>query len=273
MKNLYFSVINEFCRYRVICVDGINGVGKSTITAQLNRKYVKINLLYPEIVEKQDYNFYPLNSLEYITTQLLHPNTKQCSNEAIVWDRDRYSNLRFYYVHYLMYSFRNEQMNIDRCWEKKCFESMNALAISSGLVNMLCYMETMHPSPPTLIILNSNLQRLGMMLVKRGTKNDVYNAKEINYQTAQHYVYSYFAKILQQPIVDLSHAFDTFGLNISETHDEIIKRLNYKEYDTTTQHRLSSIEMDIDSCKHQCVSLQNFCKNNIDHYLYRYSNK
>jgi len=70
LKNVYFSVINEFCQSTVICIDGINGVGKSTITAQLNREYAKINLLYPEIVQKQDYNLYSLNSLEYIMSSM-----------------------------------------------------------------------------------------------------------------------------------------------------------------------------------------------------------
>jgi len=205
--------------------------------------------------------------------QLIHPETKQYPNVPIVWDRDRYSNLRFYYVHYLMYNFRDDQMKIDVFWEKKCFEAMNSLALSSGLVNTLSYMETVYPSPPTLILLNSNLKRLGSMLVNRGTKNDVYNAKEINYQIAQHYVYSYFAKILQQPIVDLSHVFDTFGLNVSETHSEIIKRLNYRDDDPFVLATRNTNETDIDACKHHCVSLQNFCKNTVDHYLYKYSNK
>lgn len=68
-KNVYFSCLNGFAKYPIISVDGVNGVGKSTLTQRTNRKYCKINLIHPEITEGQDYNIKPLHSFEYIMSQ------------------------------------------------------------------------------------------------------------------------------------------------------------------------------------------------------------
>jgi len=121
-RNIYFSHLNQFAKYPVIAIDGINAVGKSTITKHINRSYCKINLLHPEITKGQDYNLYPLHAIEYIVSQL------KPTNEPTVWDRDRYSNLRFYYVHYLCYQFRDEVLDYSEKCALRVYEKINALA-------------------------------------------------------------------------------------------------------------------------------------------------
>lgn len=285
-RNLYFSSLNEFSKHPVICIDGINGVGKSTITQNINRKYCKINLLRPEITRGQDYNIYPLHAIEYLMSQL------QVSSEPSVWDRDRYSNLRFYFVHFIIYQFRNEILSNDDDCTLRVYEKLNAMAQTVALKETLSFFETMYPNVPTLIILNSDIKRVGHMLLNRSGKNDVFNAKSPNYQYAQHHVYNYFAKILEHPIIDLSFVYEKFGLTVTETHNEIKKRIAYKPFVAETDKSNANIETQIteainDVDKHtddtnddndneafvSARALHIFCKNNNDSLMYIFSKK
>lgn len=190
-----------------------------------------------------------------------------------VWDRDRYSNLRFYYVHHIMYLFRHEVIGMSNEWTVRIFEKLNALALNTGLQSQLSYLETLHPSPPTLILLNSNLVRVGQTLFKRGGANDVYNAKENNYQAAQHYVYLWFAKLLNHCTIDLSFAYDVLKLNVPNAHDEIIKRLMYRDENgvtTETPNVPITTDSNYDS---NAIALQNFCKFVNDSDIYIFSTK
>lgn len=272
--NMYFSILNNFSNYKIISIDGVNGVGKSTITHVTNRTYAKINLLHPEITKGQDYNIRPLHAIEYIMAD--RKNTA-----PTVWDRDRFSNLRFYFIHYLMYQFKDEEMTLDDGCMLRVYEKLNSLAITIGLVNILSFLETIYESVPTIILLNNNLKRVGHMLINRGGKNDIFNAKFVNYQYAQHYVYSYFAKILEHPIIDLSYTFDKFGLSVPQTHEEILKRITCKtempNIEDQTAEAVADVDDSIDDNDDEgyisARALQNFCKNHDDCLMYNFSKK
>lgn len=99
-----------------------------------------------------------------------------------------------------------------------------------------------------------------------------------NYQAAQYYVYSYFAKILEQPTVDTSFMYDQFGLNVEQIYNAILKRMTYiPSADLSVQEQITeAIDCvdDDDNDAFICAkSLQNVCKNNRDSLLYIYSYK
>lgn len=173
----------------------MNGCGKSTMTAKMNRRYYKINQILPEITNGADYNFYTINGLSYVMEQTLEYANQRLNRRTrngggdedagknqytgIVWDRDRYSNLRFYFVHYLMYEYRNGKIPMPE-YETLCdpealtddivgvYDKLNALAVQTNLLEILTYFEHLEPSPSALIVVNHDLFSVARTLVRRG---------------------------------------------------------------------------------------------------------
>lgn len=224
--------------FPVIAVDGMNGLGKSTLAMSMNREYVKINNIAHHVTSGSEYNHDPLKSLEYIMLQFLE------SGRNIVWDRCRYSNLIFYYVHHLMYQYRDADLpDVSESKENEIFRHLSELAIATNLLETIEFMENEN-SVPMIFFVSSDIALVSLSLQRRGSPNDVYNAKERNYQLAQYYAYRYFAKILGCPIFDIARIPMTIGdfhnvlrasidvpssTNEDELIHELYNRANYND--------------------------------------------
>lgn len=202
-----------------IAIDGMNGTGKSSLIRMLNRKYLKINEFAPHVTSGSSYNYDMIKSMQYM---MLQPTSK-CEN--VCWDRCCYSNLIFYYVHQLMYLYQDRTIPTDTT---EVYMALNTIAVSTNLLQTLTMMENLKRMP-TIFIVCRDFALIGEALRHRDTPNDVYNAKELNYQIAQYHVYRYFGEILKFPTFDLVDVF-MLGLTLGDFH-QLLKR----HIDTPTQ--------------------------------------
>lgn len=272
----YLSCLDDFSNHSVICIDGVNGSGKSTLANKTNRKYLKTNMFCPDVTNGSDYNFYVFNFLEYLMVQVMYPVPE--SVESAIWDRDRYANLRFYCVHYLMYEFRNTVMSVEN--SEPVYEKLNTLASATHMFNILEYLENVNPSPKTAIFVYSDMITLSHVLVKRGGMTGTFNAKEINYQVGQYHVYRYFAKVLNHPLIDIPFMFKTYEIDINRIQFEILKRINFgkttisDEEIAVNANIITPVKRPNDSIdRTSAIRLHNFCKSWDDQAVYNYSLK
>lgn len=256
----YFHALNNWGEHRSISIDGMNGTGKSTLAGSMNRKYMKINLHCPDITSGSNYNYAPLRSLEYIMFHTLY-DTKDV---FVVWDRCRYSNLIFAYIHYLMSVYREKPMPGPD--DDEPFLYINNMALSTGLFMTVTYTEAISArSQHILFIVCSDLQLVMQALLYRGGANDVYNAKERNYQMAQYHVYRYFARLLDAPLLDLSVLFKEYGMTLDEIQMEVKSRVDISQ-------RLDQDTPPLPQ-RNESVVLHGFCDEHDDTMVYDYSTK
>lgn len=237
------NFLNGWSKYNEICIDGMNGVGKSTLINSLNRKYEKVNTHFSEVTMGSDYNHDPIKSMTYLTIQLLS------NGKNICWDRCAFANLIFYYVHYLMNCFKNNPIPND---EDFIYKILNDYASKTNLLSTL-HLCIQKKQIPTLFIVCSDINFVSITLLERGGRNDIYNAKEYNYQMAQYYAYSYFANLLDAPLIDIKQAY-TEGFTINSLQNAIKNKIDINENengiltlpDLTSYHELMG---DLDKLK------------------------
>lgn len=244
-----------------ISIDGMSGTGKSTLARSMNRTYVKINTHCPDITSGSSYNYSPLKALDYMMFHVIYDTR----DAPVVWDRCRYSNLIFAYVHHLMSVYRDRAMP-GPYDDREPVLYMNNMALSTGLFATVSYVESVCADKrPVLFIVNSDLCLIARALLARGGANDVYNAKEYNYQMAQLHVYRYFARLLHAPLIDLNEVFTSFGRTLDYIHAEIRARVDIPE----------RIDRDLPRPPQRTESkaLHTFCDSHNDSMVYRYSTK
>lgn len=191
------SLLDGWNKYPSISIDGMNGVGKSSLVSNLNRRYVKVNLIDPDVTSGADYNFQPMKSMQYLMAAI-NMNVKNC-----VWDRCCYANLIFYFVHHLMNHYKRKLIPRDT---NVVYGIFNNMAIDINLPNIITCIKNIY-NIPTLFLVCSNIKMIANALKNRKTINDIYNAKEYNYQMAQYHAYCYFARILGYPVFDIMDFF------------------------------------------------------------------
>jgi len=220
-NNIRFQLeqLNGWNKFSEIAIDGQNGTTKSSISKNLNRKYLKINEIFPRVSCGSDYNHRPLKSIDYMFIQLM------IKSENSIWDRCVYSNLIFYYVHHLMYKFAETSIPND---ESIIWPILNNMALDTCLLDTLAYTQN-KKSIPTIFLVCSNVDLIGESLRSRGINtnsiNDIWNSKEYNYQMAQYHVYRWFGKILQYPTFDIVDFFKE-GLTVDDMHILIASKIN-----------------------------------------------
>lgn len=254
------DALNGWWILRSISIDGMNGTGKSTLAKSMNREYVKVNALCPDITTGSKYNYSPLRSLEYMFFQTLC----ETGDAFVVWDRCRYSNLIFAYIHHLMSVYKDR--TIPGPNDDEPFLYINNMALATGLFMTVSYVESACvQKTPILFIVNSDLRLVAQSLLARGGANDVYNAKEANYQMAQYHVYRYFARLLNAPLIDLNEVFRRTGSTLSEIQEAVRERVDITE-------RLTSDSL-LPPPRRESLALHAFCDRHDDTMVYRYSTK
>lgn len=257
----YLDRLNGWAEHRVISVDGMNGTGKSTLAGSMNRMYMKINTHCPDVTSGSSYNYAPLRALEYMMFHALY-DTKET---FVVWDRCRYSNLIFAYIHHLMSVYRDTPMPGPD--DDEPFLYINNMALATGLFMTVTYMESVcAESKHVLFIVCSDLQLVMQALLFRGGANDVYNAKERNYQMAQYHVYRYFASLLDAPLLDLSVLFRDCDMTLDEIQMEVKSRVD-------VPYRLDQDALPPPPRRDESVALHEFCDAHDDTMVYVYSAK
>lgn len=195
----------------VIAIDGQNGTTKSTLCEKLSREYRKINDLAPDITCGSSYNHDTLCSFEYMCFQLA------TITHDSVWDRCCYSNLIFYYAHYLMGKFGDTQIPKD---ESKIWPIFTQLAVNTQLSDTLDFCKSKN-NMKALFLVCSDIKYLSTILLQRARisngANDLWNSKEYNYQMAQYHAYVWFGKALGFPVFDLMD-FVNKGISLGEMH-------------------------------------------------------
>lgn len=223
--------------YPEIAIDGMTGLGKSTLLTNMNRSYRKVNLIVPEITKGSSYNFCSPKTVAYLfVNQLSH-------GKNICWDRCRYSNLIFYLVHALMAEYKTRAMPL---MTEEIYNFLGILAVKFNLLEIFKFCE-FDKTVPTIVFVSSNFAIPSALLMKRGTASDVFSAASQNYLAAQYNVYSFIAKTLNFVLIDINDIVDeNFSLtelytfvkqkidvpvgSIVEFHtvetDDIVKHLN-----------------------------------------------
>lgn len=108
-----------------------------------------------------------------------------------------------------MHRYRGVELPLD---ERAVYPVLNEMAVATNLLETVTFLES-ERRVPTLFLVNRNLIHVALSLMRRGGLNDLYNAKEYNYQAAQYLVYKYFGKLLNFPVFDLADMIDeTFAL-------------------------------------------------------------
>lgn len=256
----YLARINNWSEHRSVSVDGMSGTGKSTLVNSMNRKSMKINNHCSDITSGSQYNYAPLRSLEYIMFHALCDT----GDAFVVWDRCRYSNIIFSFVHHLMCVYKGRSIPGPDNDEPLLF--INNMALATGLFMTVTYLESIcSESQHILFIVCSDIPLVMQALLHRGGVNDVYNAKERNYQIAQYHVYRYFAVLLDAPLLDLSVLFGN-DLTLAEIHVEIKSRIDIPQ-------KLDQNNVTKTPKRDESLVLHEFCNRRDDTMVYAYSKK
>lgn len=181
--------------FEEIAVDGMTGVGKSTLISKFKgRRIKKVNHLIPRVTKGSSYNNDIMKSMEYMFRQLVEP-----CDRPTVWDRSPFSNLTFYYVHHLMAHYRNNILE-DRA---PAWDVLNRLAIETNLVETV-KLANSFKRMPILYIVDCDIGSVCERLSKRGGTNDMYNSYQFDYHRAQFHAFSYMSYVTKQPLLDLN---------------------------------------------------------------------
>lgn len=222
IDEIFAKILSDWSKYTEISIDGMNGLGKSTLIGSMKRQYAKVNLIDPSITNGPNYNYDVMVSLQYLVLSSLTSATNAC------WDRCQYSNIIFYYVHHLMSIYKDEMIPIDD--QEAIFQHFNNLSVQIQLTTTLGFFNS-YKCIPTLFFICSDLEYIVLSMVDRGNINDVYNAKEYNYQISQYYAYLYFSKLLPQSVlIDVADYFK-LGYTLSEFQQTIISLVDIKVND------------------------------------------
>lgn len=213
--------LNGWDKFPEIAIDGMSGTGKSTFIRSLALKFqeLKVNNVNPRITTGSRYNVDPIYGMEYLSTPLCVTATQA------LWDRCVFSNLIYYYVHHLMYCFKDQLIPDD---ESKIWPIFNNLASATCLIDTVRFVFGVKKTP-TIFIVCSDLDVVSEALVARGLNtgevNDIWNADFYNYQMAQLMAYKWFAKLLGFPCFDINDFFEE-GYNIGEFHVALFSKIN-----------------------------------------------
>lgn len=187
-------LLSDWNQYPEIAIDGMAGMGKSTIITNMNRGYLKVNMIVPEITKGPAYNFNCAKSLAYLFTSQLS------RGENVCWDRCRYSNLIFYFVHALMARFKDRPIPL---LSQEVYEILGILAVTVNLSDIFQYCEIEKPVP-TIVLVSSDFRIPIALMTYRGSTSDIFNSTRYNYLAAQYNVYCFFAKMLKYPLIDVA---------------------------------------------------------------------
>jgi hypothetical protein len=87
-----------------------------------------------------------------------------------------------------------------------------------------------------IFIINTDIIDASEML-KRGTLNDIYNSKELNYLISQNHAYRLFAEGLNAPLIDIAKLRHKYS--IQEIQEIIVRMVDCREKTETLEMKIS----------------------------------
>lgn len=219
-----FKLLSTFKNKDEISIDGPSGVGKTSLMEKLNRKYCKVNLSNKIITDGPKYNISPMRSLMYRYTFLYSKGKNVC------WDRCVYSNMIFQIVSFLCAFYENVPESYIHVYPVIDW-FVNSVHLKSTI--KMCMIEK---DIPILFLVNSNIKQIIQNLISRGEAKDFYLSTNLNYQYAQLHVYTYFAKLTKNPLIDIGkcslprNELNEKIINLIDCYDENDQYMNYYEF-------------------------------------------
>lgn len=208
-------MLDGWNNYPEIAIDGMTGLGKSTILTNMNRGYQKVNMIVPEITKGSSYNYCSAKTAAYLFVSQLS------RGENICWDRCRYSNLIFYLVHALMAKYKTRTMPL---MTEEIYDFLGILAVKFNLLEVFEFCES-DKTVPTIVLVSSNFAIPSALLIKRGSASDIFNAASQNYLAAQYNVYCFIAKILNFVLIDINDFVDE-NFSLTELYTFIKQKID-----------------------------------------------
>lgn len=230
IKTKLYSSLNELNNYNIhkdICIDGPCGIGKTSLCKSMNRIYFKINLTHEIITRDLFYNIDPYRVLEYVINSLTINVQEILSNDDLYIVRDRcpYSNLIFYYIHYLY----AKKINLNS--KEKVFDCLDNLSRRIAVHEIIAYCRSIKEIP-IIFIVNSNIQLVAMILRKRNEGSDYTNSFNIHYIQAQYLAYVYWGFLLNVPVLDVAILSSNFKYTIKDVQNSIRNKVDVHKKQT-----------------------------------------
>lgn len=211
-----FEQLQSFKNAPEIAIDGMSGVGKSTLLNKMHRRCVKINEHCPETTQGSSYNISPIRTIDYLLF------STESYGHNIVWDRCSFSNLIFYIVHELMSVYKNNMIPDD--FNLVLPHIIHFIQIT-GLEYVFKFILA-RKRVPTLFLVNCDLKLVQETLCRRNEQNDQYNATQFNYQMAQMHAYTFIALWKNDPIIDVAYWHHTYNLSIDDIQELIVRAID-----------------------------------------------
>lgn len=209
----FLEAVSSFRNHKSIAIDGMSGIGKTTLIKKTNRTYAKINLFRLDVTSSGRYNDDILRSLEYLQ---FHDTIMLEGTGGVMWDRCNLSNIIFLFVHQLMTHYGDNSMPID---PKEPWSVLLDRAVRTNLMAVINNVKVI----PTLFMVCSDIDVVAINMMHRGTASDCAMANKYNYHMAQYHVYSFFAEMLNMPIIDLAQ----INISLDSFQNELCNRINY----------------------------------------------
>jgi hypothetical protein len=225
-----YNMVPNWKNESVICIDGMSGLGKTTLLKSMIRESCKVKV--SGVSKSSFYNFKFFHPFDYIACQ----SFSVCKN--VVWDRSKYSNIIFYLVHALMayYQTKGEQVPNDI---SIIFPILQNIASQYNILDIVEYFER-RQSSKNLFLICSDFD-----FVKEKMKNrsplDAWNASNRSYLISQYYCMMFFAKLLKAACLDLKDWFDV-GFTLSDVQNYLKIKLDVNS-DAVSEVEYGLLEM------------------------------
>lgn len=257
----------------VIAIDGMTGVGKSSLIQKLTttRRTIKFNQKYfPMLADTQfniNRNIEPYYSFFYY--DFMQKVSQYLTEKKIpaVWDRYVLSNYAWYAINHLLVRFKNE--TIPAKYNTKISSCLHQWFHG---VDFDCVVEQLKSTQPyiqVIYLIDSSVTNVAQRLLKRNNSSDLPNISNINFLTAQLHVYRYIACKTNSILIDYANYFEPDNsekanfISLENIQRVIVKQLDYNSNEFVLPKHDDSV-LDLLNCSPLSKSMSAFtklCKN------------
>lgn len=232
--------------FNVISITGMTGSTKTTIVSKLieclDYKYLKTNVLLPQLTMKNLYNIDVFRVISYMNVQ-----NYVKKNQWYIQDRTSYDNLIFYFVHFLMLHDIMDPMlcTLDHLSFLKIL--FNKFLINTGLDKTFRYTHGHNDNIKYLVLVSRDTDIVSSSMYNRystTSATDKINAINKKYLWGQFYAYVLFSKYFNWPIYDISTLVNEENYTMHTLHNLITETLlqakHNKNYNTCVPYGIDT---------------------------------
>ena len=206
------ELLSERQYHSVIAIDGMTGVGKSSLIEKLaeTRLPVKLNRKYFPTLQDETFNlrrnYEPYHSFFYFdfTLRITEEMISQCL--PVVWDRHCLSNYAWYAINFLLAQYSSSIIPVTYTQEisaclQQWFHEVDFPAVVEWIKSQSKQIEVIY-------LIDSSVASVANRIVKRNNPNDIPNISDVNFLTAQLHVYRYIASMTNSILIDFADYID-----------------------------------------------------------------